>query len=210
MRTFFVLLLICPVCFSQLSQKDACQKFSSAVVRIDAGGESRGTGFLISKDGWILTAAHVVVDESKAALEAYSTIGVTLPDEAFKFATLASPLEPNMVARDYALLKRDGRSNLPYVELGEKPDVIAPGSDITIIGFPFSAIGFKDAAIKNQFCLAGTVAYSGTTNVLVSINTKKGPIYIQVNGQGAFGVADYLPRHWPRNWHYDESACRPH
>jgi len=46
-----------------LTQRQACERFTDAVIRIEAGGRSRGTGFLVSSDGFILTAGHVITDE---------------------------------------------------------------------------------------------------------------------------------------------------
>jgi hypothetical protein len=164
-----------------MSQKEACQKLSSAVVQINAGGSTLGTGFIISPDGWMLTAGHVVLDESSNPLKAYSAISVTLPDGSIKLAQLLSPIDPYTVARDYAVLKVDGH-DLPYFDIGDKPDEIALGSDLTMIGFPFSAVAFRESgpSVKDKFCLSATVAYSGDTNVAISGTTPKGPVTVNV------------------------------
>jgi hypothetical protein len=174
------LAVVCSTVFAQISQKDACQKFSSAVVQIDAGGSSRGTGFLVSPDGWIFTAAHVVINPESG--KAHEVIEVTLSDGSIKTATQILPIEPKMAGRDFAILKIEGE-HFPTLDLGETPDKLAIGSDLTIIGFPFSALAFHSngPSVKDKFCLSGTVAYSGSTNVSVPINTSVGPSAVNVN-----------------------------
>jgi hypothetical protein len=175
------IVLFCSTVFAQISQKDACQKFSGAVVQIDAGGgSSRGTGFLVSPDGWIFTAAHVVINPESS--KAYEVIEVTLSDRSIKIATQVLPIEPKMAGRDFAVLKIEGK-NLPSLDFGDMPDKLASGSDLTIIGFPFSAIAFHSSgpSVKDKFCLSGTIAYSGSTDVSVPINTSVGPSAVNVN-----------------------------
>lgn len=109
---------ICSLAFSEISQKDACQNFFNAVVQIDAGGVSNGTGFLVSRDGWIFTAAHVVRD--LATGKNYETVTVTLPSGRTRIANYILPIEANMAGRDYAILKIDG-DDLPHLDLGTNP-----------------------------------------------------------------------------------------
>jgi hypothetical protein len=87
-----------------------------------------------------------------------------------------------MVARDYALLKIKG-NNLPHLDLGDKPDEVVIGSDLTIIGYPFSAVAFHETrpSVKDKFCLSGSVAYSGETNEAISGTTPKGPATVNVS-----------------------------
>lgn len=176
-----VLCSICSLAFSQITQKDACQKFTNAVVQIDAGGSSRGTGFLVSPDGWILTAAHVILDPESTTAKTFESITVTLPTGHIEIATPVLPIEQNMLGADYALLKIAGE-NLPHLDLGEKPDDVVLGSDLTIVGFPFSAVGFHSngPSVKDKFCLSATVAYSGLTDVDLIANTQKGTSTIKV------------------------------
>jgi len=128
-----------------LTQKKACQRFMSAVVRIDVAG-GRATGFIVSPDGWIMTAAHVILDPDTG--ERRKAIAVMLPDGSTAFA--------NVVADgiDYAVLKVE-KTKLPSLDLGEQSGA-SPGEEITIIGYPFSA---EDAftTINAKFCMAGFV-----------------------------------------------------
>jgi hypothetical protein len=149
-------------------------------VRIDTGKSSHGTGFVVSPDGWILTAAHVVIDPESGQFD--KVISVTLDNGSIKLATQVVPIDQNMAGRDFALLKIEG-TNLSSLDLGDKPEDIVRGSDLTIIGFPFSALAFHSngASVKDKFCLSGSVAYTGNTNVSVPVNTPKGPSTVNVN-----------------------------
>jgi S1-C subfamily serine protease len=171
----FALVSICSAAFAQLaplSQKDACSKFSGAVVRIDTGRPSSGTGFIVSPDGLIFTAAHVVRDPESGEVD--EAISITLPDGSIKLAAQVLKIDPNLVGRDYALLKVEG-TNLHTLDLGDKPEQITLGSDLTIIGFPFSA------GVKDKFCLSGIVAYSGQTEVPVRVQTPKSTTTVNVS-----------------------------
>jgi hypothetical protein len=136
-----------------LTQVEACQKFTPAVVGIQAGPGS-GSGFIVSSDGWIVTAAHVVVD--LPTRQNYPTISVFMPNGTMEPARQMLPTDQAMV-HDLALLKVD-KTNLPYLKLGNERD-IPVGSPITIIGFPIST------GIAMKFCLAGNIAAKASQGV---------------------------------------------
>jgi len=161
------ILLIVPSGFAQsplVSQRQsACEDFKKAVVRIEAGGKSRGTGFIVSEDGFIFTAAHVIRDE---AGEYYSVIQVTLPDGSIPRAT-AVPLTVDSVGQDYAIIKVEGKSGLPFLPLGSDEDTKL-GSDAVIIGYPFSALTVQDRHISIKFCLSAMIAASDEETIPIA------------------------------------------
>ncbi len=166
MRIFSILLLLSPlVAFSQtksLSQREACTKFSDAVVQINAGGQSYGSGFIVSPDGYILTANHVVRNEQG---QYYSAIFVTLSGGRLVSADPILPLNPEIVGKDYAIIKIPSQpSPLPFLELGSNEEV-ATGGDATIIGFPFSAVSPEGRNVSTKFCLSGTFAASDSISI---------------------------------------------
>ena len=152
----FVCLLISTALHSQTPQHpithvEACGKFSSAVVEVDTDHE-KGTGFIVSPDGWVLTAGHVAIDQRKG--RNYNAITVKLWDGSTLPAIQALPITNDIILRDLAVLKIiQPKSALPYLELGDENDAKI-GSDITIIGYPFSANGppFGEP-IESKFCL---------------------------------------------------------
>jgi len=164
--------LLCQKAPQSLTHVDACEKFSRAVIEIDAGGDERGTGFIVDPDGWVLTAAHIVFD--RQARQYYRTITVTMPDKSTEFATPMGQLNEVMVLRDFAILKVN-KTKLPFLPLGDE-DKIAIGSNLTIIGFPFSAVGLFEIPVTTKFCLSGTVA-ARTTVPIQKVNIEM--IYFQ-------------------------------
>ncbi len=79
-----------------------------------------GSGAIISEDGWILTAQHVV--------RGHKAVSVTLPDGlAYEGRVIAESL-----GNDYALLKVDARG-LPFFNLGRRPRI---GDRVVAVGTP--------------------------------------------------------------------------
>jgi hypothetical protein len=128
----------------ELTQVQACKQFDSAIVMIDA--YQYGSGFIVSPDGWILTAAHLVFNsETQKTVE---NIKVHLSDGSVVSATPIVPVEETRL-HDFALLKVD-KSNLPFLQIGDEGDDPV-GAPIALIGFPLST------GIAMKFCLSGNI-----------------------------------------------------
>ena len=96
------------------------------------GGEEQplrglGSGFIVSKDGYVLTNAHVVAQAA--------AVTVKLPDRR-EFPAKVIGVDPRS---DVAVLKIDAR-DLPTVALGD-PARLEPGQWVAAIGSPF---GFEN------------------------------------------------------------------
>lgn len=143
-----IALSTCCAAYSQkpLSQIEACKRFSEAVVTIETERPSYGTGFIVSSDGWVVTAAHVVIDLRTGKPD--STITVTLPGNRPTPARIVHNPDRASQASDFVLLRVEAK-DLSSLEMGENSEVVA-GQALTVIGFPFSALG----AGKNKFCLS--------------------------------------------------------
>jgi len=96
--------------------------------------EARGSGFIISSDGYIVTNNHVV----KGA----TSVSVTLDD--------GTSLKAKIIGRDpktdIALIKVSPKDKLPFVELGESEQV-EPGQWVIAIGNPYGLGGSVTAGI---------------------------------------------------------------
>jgi S1-C subfamily serine protease len=144
-------LLILSICITPkaiaITHVEACKQFSAAVIPIQTA-RGKGTGFIVSSDGWIMTASHVVIDPKTHAPD--TAIIVRLPDGTTPLAILKTPANAFFISHDIAILKVD-RTGLPQLGLGDENESDI-GSSAAIIGFPFSA------GVSTKFCLTATVA----------------------------------------------------
>ena len=153
MRCLFALLTLLYgnlVCQVGITTKDACKKLSRPVVKISNGRGLHGTGFIISADGYILTANRLVFDGATGQSD--QVVRVVLPDGSDVAAHQVLPTDTNFVGKDFTLLKVDKADlKLPYLELGSELEV-DPGSQLTIIGFPFNALSFpRQENVREKF-----------------------------------------------------------
>jgi serine protease Do len=93
----------------------------------------QGSGFFISADGYAVTNHHVV-DQAK-------TVQVTMDDGK----TYTAKVIGSDARSDLALIKVDGRSDFPYVRLGDKSPRI--GDWVVAVGNPFGLGGTVTAGI---------------------------------------------------------------
>ena len=102
-------------------------------------GQSLGSGFLISADGYVVTNNHVVTPQGNGTVE---EITVTMPD--------GSEYEAKMVGKDaesdLAVLKIDRAEPFPFVKFGDSAQARA-GDWVVAIGNPFALSGTVTAGI---------------------------------------------------------------
>jgi serine protease Do len=108
--------------------------------------QGQGSGFIISKDGFILTNNHVV--------EGADTINVTLFDNR-EFVAKVIGTDPQS---DVALLKIEDPANLPVLPLGDSGNLEA-GEWVIAIGNPFGL---------SQTVTVGVVSATGRSGVGIS------------------------------------------
>jgi serine protease Do len=121
---------------AKLSTNEDIQSYKEAVVVVETGG-SKGTGFAITSDGYILTNYHVV-DEG-------TTISVAFPEDGLFQAEIIEEY-PDV---DLALLKTDSDVELPYLNLA-KQTILDEHEQISFIGNPLAFNG-----IANQGTIIG-------------------------------------------------------
>ncbi|SFK75674.1 DegQ family serine endoprotease [Lysobacter sp. cf310] len=160
------------------------------------GGNSLGTGFLISQDGYVLTNHHVV--------DGADTVKVTLSDRREFTAKVVGSDEQS----DVALLKIDAKS-LPFLRLANA-SLTKPGQWVIAIGSPFgldhsvtagivSAVGRSNPYADQQYVpfiqtdVAINQGNSGgpllnTSGEVVGINSQ-----IFSNSGGYMGVSFAIP-----------------
>ena len=138
----------CPFCRSTIDLPNPSEKQSSLLTKVNASsdvydqnsgrvclieniqGKCRGTGFLISKDGLILTNAHVVFGENDRPS---NTVKLILDGVKYEADVLKS--NQPVGDEDIALCKINQRVYLSPVKLGDS-DKIKNGEDDLAIGNP--------------------------------------------------------------------------
>ncbi|MGE7840315.1 S1 family peptidase [Lysinibacillus sp. NPDC093712] len=123
---------------SQLSQQEDIQTYKKAIVEVSTGS-SKGTGFVISPEGLIVTNAHVV--------ENALTLSVVFPEQGLMEAQLLQSF-PEV---DLALLQVTS-TNLPSLTLAKNPSYREDES-VYFIGNPlsFTGIANKGTLLKETY-----------------------------------------------------------
>ncbi|TMM47204.1 DegQ family serine endoprotease [Qipengyuania marisflavi] len=102
-------------------------------------GQSLGSGFIISADGYVVTNNHVISPTGRGEVE---EITVTMPDGTEYPAELVG----NDAASDLAVLKIARRENFPFVKFGDSSQS-RPGDWVVAIGNPFGLGGTVTSGI---------------------------------------------------------------
>lgn len=149
---------------------DEFQKFSKTVPM-----KGRGSGFIVSKEGRVLTNNHVVEGADK--------ITVTMSDgEVYDAVVLGK--DPTF---DLAVLKIDGKGkDFPVIELGDS-DKTEVGEWVVAIGNPLGlehSVTVGVVSAKNRSIHAGNVNFDGflQTDAAINPGNSGGPL-IDLNGR---------------------------
>ena len=175
------LLLIPPIVFGQttLTTAEIAKRVSPSVVVIEGktdSGDLLGSGFIVSKDGRIVTNLHVIRDMKTASVQLAN-------GEIFD--------SPSVLAidqrRDLAIVQIAG-FNLPALELGDS-DVLMVGEPLVIVGSPSGLEGTVTAGILSSVRDTGEGFKVLQTDASVNPGNSGGPL---VNGRGqAIGVVSF-------------------
>jgi len=129
--------------------------------------KSLGSGFVIDKDGHIVTNNHVI--------EGADLIEVTFPDGS----TYEAELLGRDPATDIALLKIDTGKDMPFVEFGDS-DKAEVGEWVMAIGNPFGYSGSVAAGIisaRNRDISHGSYDDFIQTDVAINKGNSGGPLF---------------------------------
>ena len=112
-----------------------------AVVKI-VSGTTIGSGFIISKDGLIVTNKHVVQDERSKVV---ASVQITLADGTSIKANVLGASQNE----DLALIKIPNQSNLKYLALAPQ-NSLKVGQSVYAIGSPFGIDNIFTAGVLNK------------------------------------------------------------
>ncbi|HML59371.1 DegQ family serine endoprotease [Solidesulfovibrio sp.] len=134
---------------------------------------SMGSGFVISPDGYIVTNNHVIDNADEVKVQ---------------FKNNEKPLAAKIVGRDpetdLALLKIDGKSNLPYLEFGDSGK-IKVGEWVLAIGNPFgleNTVTLGIVSAKGRIIGAGPFDNFIQTDASINPGNSGGPL-IDLDGK---------------------------
>ncbi|QDH17060.1 Do family serine endopeptidase [Swingsia samuiensis] len=164
--------------------------------------EARGSGFIISSDGYVVTNNHVVNGATK--------VTVTLDDGT----RLPAKVIGKDSKTDVALLKVKPTGKLPFIELGDS-DEVQPGEWVIAVGNPYGLGGTVTAGIVSAL---GRDLHSGAYNDFIQIDApinhgnSGGPLFTQdgkvvginsmifsPNGGGSIGIGFAIPSNTVRS-----------
>ena len=131
---------------------------------------SRGSGFIISPDGYIVTNYHVVADGD--------SIQVTLDESNGKTAPLTATVVGTDEDTDLALLKVEAKKDLPFLKFGDS-DALLVGEWLLAIGNPFALDHTVTAGIlsaKNRNIHAGPFDNFLQTDASINPGNSGGPL----------------------------------
>lgn len=161
--------LSAPAGGKHLNPQTIISRSKNAVVMV-LTASGNGTGFLVSPDGLVVTANHVVTSQSlvgnQILINYNANLRIVLPDERVLEAEPAVPGPPpnDWIAHDIALL-RVREKNLSYLEMASWSDVEV-GDDITAIGYAFTPGMFTYLTSK----VSGREAIPNPTGIQVVVN----------------------------------------
>jgi S1-C subfamily serine protease len=184
LKLLFASLLIVPIAFGQttLTTTQIAKRVSPSVVVIQGkteSGEVLGSGFIVSKDGKIVTNLHVIRDMKTASVqlangETFDSVSVLAIDER----------------RDLAIVQIAG-TDLPTLGLGNS-DFLTVGEPLVIVGSPRGLEGTVTAGILSSVRDSGEGFNVLQTDAAVNPGNSGGPL---VNNKGqAIGVVSFKLR----------------
>jgi hypothetical protein len=181
LKVVAALLSILPAAFGQtaLTAAQIAKTVSPSVVALQGktdSGDVLGSGFIISKDGKIVTNLQVIRDLKTASVHLGSG------DIFDSFSVLATDER-----RDLAIIQVGG-FNLPMLELGNS-DTATVGDSVAVVGSPHGVEGTVTAGVLSSMRDTGNGFKVLQTNAAVNPGNSGGPV---VNSKGqAIGVVSF-------------------
>lgn len=166
------------------SMRDLIAESSPAVVTIVCRDiDAKGTGFIISPGGHIVTNNHVVslIDFPDGTLRVrYSTeIRVISNGASFGASLLTDPSEPRPVVFDYAVLKMEAPLPVTPLKLGTLADVRS-GDQVVCLGYPLDFM----QVVATQGIISSLVRRPSHWNSLHQMNTVLTDALVQFGHSG--------------------------
>jgi hypothetical protein len=153
------------------------KKATVAIVIPDPKAESLafhfGTGFFVSRDGYLVTARHVIVDETTGKQYASSTIELEKPEEMFSSIGKISSIVKDWPEFDLALLKVDFNKETGALRGKTEPDFLQVDFEVAPEGVEAYSFGYPLPEVKvlmknEQVTTVGNVYCPRATSMIIS------------------------------------------
>lgn len=146
------------------SLENLIKQIKPSVVFIEARGKGQGSGFLVSKNGHVLTCYHVV--------EGASRIEVIYTDAMGVYRKRSASILWFQKGRDVALIRMKQIGGLVPMKLGNA-EYIGQGHKIIAVGYPLgSSLGIEPTVTTG---IISSIRQSGSNEMLLQINAAVNP-----------------------------------
>ncbi|MGA9546028.1 MAG: serine protease [Candidatus Sulfotelmatobacter sp.] len=105
-----------------LTSRQIYESNRGAIVQIGIGNKFSGNGFIVSSDGLVLTANHVVATPESQRKTYATNLNVVVNGKVYPAQPMETVISDDMANFDFAFLKIDA-SNLPHLTLGTWDEV---------------------------------------------------------------------------------------
>jgi S1-C subfamily serine protease len=198
MKKVLLFVAICVSSFGAHAQKsltsgEIFESNRGAIVQIGIGDKFSGNGFIVSSDGVILTANHVVATRESQRKQYAANLTVVVNGKLYPAKPVDVAITDNMANFDFAFLKIEA-SNLPHLALGSWDEVEA-GDTITIFPtWPGMGLILLEGTVSNRVTQQTFLGPKPVRSIIFQAPIRKGfsgsPIFSK---QGhVIGIVDTL------------------
>ncbi len=178
MKKVFLLFAICSLTFTACAQKkmtsrEIYEANRGAIVEIGIGDRFSGNGFIVSSDGIILTANHVVATPESRLRQYAANLSVGINGKIYPAKPVSDTISDDMANFDFAFLKVDA-VGLPHVSLGSWGEV-EPGDTVTIFpSWPQMGFILLEGTVSNRATYQTPLGSKPIETILFQAPIRKG------------------------------------
>ena len=144
---------------------------------------SKASGFLVSPDGYMITSNHVVAQltlQAGVLSASYSSmIDVVVDGTDYRARLVSDPNDDRPIVYDYAILKVEGLTNVPHLDLGDSV-AVQRGDDVLCLGFPLDF----DTLIATNGIVSAVLRRPSHVNALHQMSTIVSNALMQYGSSG--------------------------
>lgn len=160
------------------------ERMSDGIALVECADiDSKGSGFVVSPNGDVVTNAHFVAKTSLVggylSVQYSSAIKVRIGGVAHNASLLTDPNEPRPIVYDYALLRLDKSATPVHLDVGDA-GIVRSGDDVVCLGYPLDF----EAVVATHGMVSAIVRRPSHWNALHMIRTIVTDALIQFGNSG--------------------------